>query len=46
MRNVRTLVAVAALAAVALLVPSTAQAGSVDKAAGTTSVQRAYGWGG
>lgn len=48
MRKFRTAAAVAALAAIALLVPSTAQAGSTaaGKTVGTSSVQRVIGWGG
>ena len=45
MRKFRTLVAVAALAAVALLVPATAQAGGPDKGGQTVS-QNGYSWGG
>ncbi len=47
MRKFRTVAAVAALAAIALLVPATAQAGAADK--GTTisaAPQRGYTWGG
>jgi hypothetical protein len=44
MRKFRTVAAVAALAAIALLVPATAQAGSIDKAAGSSVAQRGYTW--
>jgi hypothetical protein len=43
MRKFRTLVAVAALAAVALLVPATAQAGGPAKG-GTTATQNGWSW--
>jgi hypothetical protein len=46
MRKFRTLVAVAALAAVALLVPATAQAGGPDKGTGATVSQNGYAWNG
>ncbi len=45
MLKFRTLVAVAALATVALLAPSTAQAAPTNtKAGGTTEAQLAWGW--
>jgi hypothetical protein len=44
MRNFRTVVVVAALAAVALLAPSTAQAAPADKSTDTSAVQLIYGW--
>ena len=46
MRKFRTLVAVAALAAVALLVPATAQAGGPDKGTGSTTSQNGWSWNG
>ena len=46
MRKFRTVAAVAALAAVALLVPATAQAGGTDKASSSSSLQRANSWNG
>jgi hypothetical protein len=47
MRKFRTVAAVAALAAIALLVPATAQAGSADKGATVTAApQRATSWNG
>ena len=45
MRKFRTVIAVAALAAVALLVPATAQAGAPDRAERTV-VQHATSWNG
>ena len=47
MLKFRTIVAVAALATVALLVPSTAQAApdnTTNKAGGSSEVQLAYAW--
>ena len=45
MRKLRTVFAVSALAAIALLVPSTtAQAAPVDKAAASQVAQLAYSW--
>ena len=44
MRKFRTVVAVAALAAVALLVPATAQAGAPDKGAASSVLQLNMGW--
>jgi hypothetical protein len=46
MLKFRTVVAVAALAAVALLAPSTAQAAAPSKLAGTQNVTQVLGWGG
>ena len=47
MRKLRTVLVVAALAAIALLVPATAQAGSVDKTSTSSAApQRGYTWGG
>ena len=47
MRKFRTVFAISALAAIALLVPSTtAQAAPVDKAAGSHVVQFAFSWNG
>lgn len=46
MRKFRTVIAVAALAAVALLVPATAQAGSSHDGVVTAAPQRAIGWNG
>ena len=43
MRKFRTVVAVAALAAVALLVPATAQAGAPDKGATSSVLQLEHG---
>ena len=45
MRKFRTVAAIAALAAVALLVPATAQAESADTSI-ATACQRANSWGG
>ena len=44
MRKFRTVVVVSALAAVALLVPPTAQAAPADKSTGPTVTQDAFGW--
>lgn len=44
MRKFRTVVAVAALAAVALLVPATAQAGAPDKGGNSSVVQLTINW--
>ena len=47
MLKLRTVAAVAALAAIALLVPATAQAGAADKGATVTAApQRGIIWGG
>ena len=46
MRKFRTVAAVAALAAIALLVPATAQAGASDKTVTSAGVQRGLGWNG
>ncbi|HYN66828.1 MAG TPA: hypothetical protein VES93_08050 [Ornithinibacter sp.] len=47
MRKFRTVAAVAAIAAIALLVPATAQAGTVKgKLASTSVVQLGFSWGG
>ena len=47
MRKLRTVAAVAALAAIALLVPATAQAGAADKGSNVTAApQRGIIWGG
>ena len=46
MRKFRTVAAVAALAAVALLVPATAQAAAPDKTPATASPSCATSWGG
>jgi hypothetical protein len=46
MRKFRTVIAVAALAAVALLVPATAQAGGADKSVSSAASQRSTGWNG
>jgi len=43
MRNFRALVVVSALAAVALLAPSTAQAAPADKST-STAIQYIYSW--
>ena len=44
MRKFRTVVVVAALAAVALLVPATAQAAPADKTTGSTVTQDGFSW--
>jgi hypothetical protein len=44
MRKFRTAAVVATLAAIALLVPATAQAAAPDKADKTTAVQLAWDW--
>lgn len=44
MRKFRTVVVVAALAAVALLVPATAQAAPADKGGDTSVSQNAWSW--
>ncbi len=44
MRKFRAALAVAALAAVALLIPSNAQAAPAHKGADTRAVQLAFGW--
>ena len=44
MRKFRTITAVAALAAIALLVPATAQAGAPAKGSGTTVAQLGFDW--
>ncbi len=46
MRKFRAALAVTALAAVALLVPSTAQAAPSDAVHATRAVQTAFGWNG
>jgi hypothetical protein len=46
MRKFRTVAAVAALAAIALLVPATSQAGAPDKTVTSAAVQRGFSWGG
>lgn len=44
MRKFRTVVAVAALATIAMLVPATAQAAAPQKGSGTSVVQLTMGW--
>ena len=46
MRKFRTLAAVAALAAIALMVPATSQAVAPDKTVTTAGAQGGFGWNG
>lgn len=46
MRKFRTIAVVSALAAIALLVPATAQAAAPDKTTGHSVAQLGYSWGG
>ena len=46
MRKFRTIAVISAIAAIALLVPATAQAGAPDKTTGHSVAQLGYSWGG